>query len=356
MQIFDTIASMGHEQVVLCHDDAAGYRGIIAIHSTVLGPALGGTRFWNYATDDEAIVDALRLARGMTYKNAVAGLNLGGGKSVIIGDNKTASRELLFRAHGRFVESLGGRYITAEDVGTSTADMDYVHMETRNVSGLAGRSGDPSPVTAHGVFRAIQACARERWGGDDVSGRTVAVQGTGHVGYFLAKELHEAGAKLVVTDIDAERVRRVVNEFGARAVAPEEIYSVQADIFSPCALGAVINDRTLPQLRVEIVAGAANNQLLEERHGDLLESGGILYAPDYVANAGGVINVYSELAGWTSARAFRKADEIYDTVLRVFSIAKQDRVPTYQAADRLAEQRINMVGALVRTWPQWPNR
>jgi leucine dehydrogenase len=356
MQIFDTIASMGHEQVMLCHDPAADYRGIIAIHSTVLGPALGGTRFWSYATDDEAIVDALRLARGMTYKNAVAGLNLGGGKSVIIGDNKTSNRELLFRAHGRFVESLGGRYITAEDVGTSTADMDYVHMETKNVTGLAGRSGDPSPVTAHGVFRAIQASAKEKWGGDDVNNRMVAVMGCGHVGYFLAKELHESGARLIVTDIDAERVKRAVNEFGARAVAPEEIYAMQADIFAPCALGAIINDKTIPQLKCEIVAGAANNQLLEERHGDMLEEKGILYAPDYVANAGGVINVYSELAGWTSARAFRKADEIYDTVLRVFSIAKHDRVPTYQAADRLAEQRIRMVGSMVRTWPQWPNK
>jgi len=356
MQIFDTVASMGHEQVTLCHDSGTGYRGIIAIHSTILGPALGGTRFWNYATDDEAIVDALRLARGMTYKNAVAGLNLGGGKSVIIGDNKTRDRELLFRAHGRFVESLGGRYITAEDVGTSTADMDYVHMETKNVSGLAGRSGDPSPVTAHGVFRAIQATAKEKWGKDDVSNRVVAVQGCGHVGYFLAKELHESGAKLIVTDIDADRVKRVSGEFGARPVAPEEIYGVQADIFAPCALGAIINDKTIPQLTVQIVAGAANNQLLEERHGDMLEEKGILYAPDYVANAGGVINVYSELAGWTSARAFRKADEIYDTVLKVFSIAKQDRVPTYQAADRLAEQRIRMVGSLVRTWPQWPNK
>jgi leucine dehydrogenase len=356
MQIFDTIASMGHEQVMLCHDPAADYRGIIAIHSTVLGPALGGTRFWSYATDDEAIVDALRLARGMTYKNAVAGLNLGGGKSVIIGDNKTSNRELLFRAHGRFVESLGGRYITAEDVGTSTADMDYVHMETKNVTGLAGRSGDPSPVTAHGVFRAIQASAKEKWGRDDVNNRIVAVMGCGHVGYFLAKELHESGARLIVTDIDAERVKRAVNEFGARAVAPEEIYAMPADIFAPCALGAIINDKTIPQLTCEIVAGAANNQLLEERHGDMLEEKGILYAPDYVANAGGVINVYSELAGWTSARAFRKADEIYDTVLRVFSIAKHDRVPTYQAADRLAEQRIRMVGSMVRTWPQWPNK
>jgi leucine dehydrogenase len=356
VQLFDTIAGMGHEQVVLCHDPAANYRGIIAIHSTVLGPALGGTRFWSYATDDEAVVDALRLARGMTYKNAVAGLNLGGGKSVIIGDNKTTDRELIFRAHGRFVESLGGRYITAEDVGTSTADMDYVHMETKNVSGLAGRSGDPSPVTAHGVFRAIQASATERWGQDDVANRTVAVQGCGHVGYFLAKELHESGARLVVTDIDGERVRRAVNDFGAKAVAPDEIYGIEADIFAPCALGAVINDRTIPQLKVAVVAGAANNQLLEERHGDLLEEKGILYAPDYVANAGGVINVYSELAGWTSARSFRKADEIYDTVLRVFSIAKEDRVPTYQAADRLAEQRIKAVGSMVRTWPQWPNK
>ena len=356
MKLFDTVAEMGHEQLVLCQDSASGYRGIIAIHSTVLGPALGGTRFWSYATDEEAIVDALRLARGMTYKNAVAGLNLGGGKSVIIGDNKTAFREMIFRAHGRFVESLGGRYITAEDVGTSTADMDYVHMETDYVSGLAGRSGDPSPVTAHGVFRAIQASAKECWGTDDLSTRTVALQGCGHVGYYLAKELHEAGAKLVVTDIDADRVKRVVNEFGARAVAADEIYSATADIFAPCALGAIINDKTIPQLKVEIVAGAANNQLLEERHGDALERRNIIYAPDYVANAGGVINVYSELAGWTSARSFRKADEIYETVRKVFEIAKEEKVPTYLAADRLAEQRIRAVGSMIRTWPQWPNK
>src|SRR3954468_20324751 len=356
MKLFDTIAAMGHEQLVICNDSSAGYRGIIAIHSTTLGPALGGTRFWNYATDEDAIVDALRLARGMTYKNAVAGLNLGGGKSVIIGNNKTIDREMIFRAHGRFVESLGGRYITAEDVGTSTADMDYVHMETTNVSGLAGRSGDPSPVTAHGVFRAIQASAKERWGSDDLSTKTVSVQGTGHVGYYLCKELHEAGAKLIVTDIDAERVKTVVSEFGARAVAPDEIYGVQADIFAPCALGAIINDKTLPQLRCEIVAGAANNVLHEERHGTALEEKGILYPPDYVAHGGGVINVYSELAGWSSARAFRKADEIYDTILKVFAIAKKDKVPTYEAADRLAEQRIAAVAGMVRTWPQWPNK
>ena len=356
MHIFDTIAGMGHEQVVLCHDPSAGYRGIIAIHSTTLGPALGGTRFWQYGTDEEAFVDALRLARGMTYKNAVAGLNLGGGKAVLIGDNRTANREMIFRAHGRFVESLGGRYITAEDVGTSTADMDFVHMETDYVTGLAGRSGDPSPVTAHGVFRAIQASAKTCWGSDDLQSKTVSVQGAGHVGYHLAKELHQAGAKVIVTDIDAERVKRVVSEFGATAVAPDDIYAARADIFAPCALGAVINDRTLPQLRVEIVAGAANNQLQDERHGDELHRRSVLYAPDYVANAGGVINVYSELAGWSSARAFRKADEIYETILRVFSIAAEDGIATHEAADRLAEQRIRAVGSMVRTWPQWPNK
>ena len=354
LDLFDTLSTMGHEQLVLCHDESCGYRGIIAIHSTTLGPALGGTRFWQYATSEEAVIDALRLARGMTYKNAVAGLNLGGGKSVIIGDNKTTRRELIFRAHGRFVESLGGRYITAEDVGTSTHDMDFVHMDTNHVAGLAGRSGDPSPVTAHGVFRSIQASAQYRWGSDDLEGKTVTLQGCGHVGYYLAKELSAAGAELIVTDIDAERVRTVVDEFGAKAVDLDAIYGAKADIFAPCALGGIINDRTIPQLKVEIVAGAANNQLLEARHGDELEERDILYAPDYVANAGGVINVYGELAGWDSSRALRQAAEIYDTVLHVFEIAKQDGIPTYQAADRLAERRLKGVGSLVRTWPDSP--
>jgi leucine dehydrogenase len=356
MKLFDRIAEMGHEQVVVCHDKASGYRGIIAIHDTTLGPALGGTRFWRYESDEDAIVDALRLSRGMTYKNAVAGLNLGGGKSVIIGDNRTAQREMIFRAHGRFVDSLGGRYVTAEDVGTSTGDMDFVHMETDYVAGLAGASGDPSPVTAHGVFRAIQASAKQRWGSDSLEGRTVAVQGCGNVGHYLAVELQKAGAALVVTDIDAERVKAVVTETGARAVATEEIYAQPADVFAPCALGGVINDRTLPLLRVEIVCGAANNQLLENRHGEALEARGILYAPDYVANAGGVINVYSELAGWSRERSLRKADEIYHTVLNVFEIAQQDGVPTYVAADRLAERRIAAVRSMVKTWPQWPNK
>jgi len=356
MELFSDIAGMGHEQVVVCHDRASGYKGIIAIHDTTLGPALGGTRFWSYGSDAEAITDALRLSRGMTYKNAVAGLNLGGGKSVIIGDNKTTNREMLFRAHGRFVESLGGRYVTAEDVGTSPSDMDYVHMETDYVAGLAGLSGDPSPVTAHGVFRAIQASARARWGSDDLTGRTVSIQGCGHVGYYLAKELAAAGAQLVVSDIDPAKVKLVVEATGARAVDADAIYAAKADIFAPCALGGIVNDRTLPQLTVEIVAGAANNQLLEPRHGDELEAKGVLYAPDYVANAGGVINVYSELAGWDAQRSLRKADEIYDTILGVFEIAKQDGIPSYQAADRLAERRLQAVRSMVRTWPQWPNK
>jgi leucine dehydrogenase len=356
MRFFETIADMGHEQLVLCHDKASGYRGIIAIHDTTLGPALGGTRFWNYATDEEAIVDALRLARGMTYKNAVAGLNLGGGKSVIIGDNKTTDREMLFRAHGRFVDSLGGRYVTAEDVGTTVEDMDFVHMETTYVSGIGSKSGDPSSVTAHGVFRAIEASAFEKWGSDELAGKTVAIQGCGHVGYHLAKELHGAGAKLVVTDIDEGRIKRVVEATGATVVGLKEIYGVQADIFAPCALGGIINDDTIPQLKVEIVSGAANNQLLEDRHGDMLEQRGILYAPDYVANAGGVINVYSELTGWSRDRALRKADEIYETVLSVFKFARDQRIPTYKAADRVAEQRIRAVRGMIRTWPQYPNR
>jgi leucine dehydrogenase len=359
MKLFDTLAEMGHEQVVVCSDPSAGYRGIIAIHNTTLGPALGGTRFWQYATDEEAIVDALRLSRGMTYKNAVAGLNLGGGKSVIIGDNRTARREMIFRAHGRFVDSLGGRYVTAEDVGTSTTDMDFVHMETDYVAGLAGKSGDPSPVTAHGVFRSIQASALFRWGSDELEGKTVSLQGCGNVGRYLAKELLRAGAKLLVSDIDPDRVGRLIAETDSkdvRAVEGDEIFSAQADIFAPCALGGIINDTTIPKLRVDIVAGAANNQLLEARHGDMLEERDILYAPDYVANAGGVINVYSELANWDSKRSFRKADEIYDTILGVYEIAKADGVPTYQAADRLAERRLKAVGSLMRTWPQWPRK
>jgi leucine dehydrogenase len=340
MKLFDTLAEMGHEEIVMCSDPSVGYKGILAVHSTKLGPALGGTRFWQYATDEDAITDALRLSRGMTYKNAVAGLHLGGGKSIIIGDNKTKNREKIFRAHGRFVQTLGGRYITAEDVGTSTKDMSYVQMETKHVAGLAGKSGDPSPVTAHGVFRAVQASANRKWGSDSLEGKTVAIQGCGSVGSYLAKELHEAGARLIVSDIDAAKTEKVSKATGAKVVKGNAIFTAVADIFSPCALGGIINDKTIPKLKVEIVAGGANNQLLEERHGDELQRRGILYAPDYVANAGGVINVYGEVAGWDAQRALDKADDIYDTILKVFDIAEAKKIPTYEAADRLAELRL----------------
>jgi leucine dehydrogenase len=348
---------MGHEQVVFCHDKSSGYRGIIAIHSTTLGPALGGTRFWQYSSDEAAFTDALRLARGMTYKNAVAGLNLGGGKAVIIGDNTTRNREMLFRAHGRFVESLGGRYITAEDVGTSPGDMDFVHMETEYVGGLGARSGDPSPVTARGVFRSILASAQWRWGSTSLEGRTVVVQGVGHVGQFLCHELAAVGAKLKVHDIRAERAKEMVDRYGAVAVSADGVYTTEADIFAPCALGAVLNDDTIPKLRVEIVAGGANNQLLDrDRHAAALEERNILYAPDFVANAGGVINVYSELTGWSTERTLRKADEIFETIMGVYQIAKEQSITTALAADRLAERRLDQVGGLMRTWPQWPRK
>jgi leucine dehydrogenase len=350
MDIFKFMEEQGHEQIVLCADPAVGYRGIIAIHDTTLGPALGGTRFWNYATEDEAIVDALRLAKGMTYKAAVTGLNLGGGKSVIIGDPRTKRREMIFRAHGRFVDSLKGRYITAEDVGTSVEDMDFVQMETKFVAGLQGGSGDPSPITAFGTYMGIKACLKEKMGDDAVKGVRVAVQGVGHVGYYLCEFLAQEGARLVVTDIDEDRVRTVVEEFGAEAVAPDKIYSVDAPVFAPCALGAIVNDKTLKVMKFQIIAGAANNQLEEERHGDELEKRGVLYAPDYVINAGGLINVYGELYRWSADRAKRKAGEIYDTLLQLFELSKREGLPTYKAADRLAEQRIEQVAKIQRTW------
>jgi leucine dehydrogenase len=350
MDILAQMQALGHEQVLFSHDPSCGYSGIIAIHDTTLGPALGGTRFWQYESTEAAITDALRLARGMTYKSAVAGINLGGGKSVIIGDNRRVDREALFRAHGRFVETLGGRYITAEDIGTSPADMEYIKLETDHVAGLLGLSGDPSPVTAFGVYVGIKAAAKVRWGSDRLAGRTVAVQGCGNVATHLSRFLHEDGVRLIVTDIAPEKVKRVVQETGATSVEPEAIYDQAADVYAPCALGATINDDTLPRLRVEIIAGAANNQLAEDRHGDLLEQRGLLYAPDYVINGGGVINVYGELHRWPHERSQKKAGEIYETLLRIFEIARTERIPTYRAADRLAEQRIAAMAGLDRIW------
>jgi leucine dehydrogenase len=330
----------GYERVIAGSEPESGYHGIIAVHSTVLGPGTGGTRFWNYATQEEALHDALRLARGMTYKSSLAGMPLGGGKSVIIGDNKTKDREKIFRAHGRLVETLKGKYIAAEDVGTSPADIELVSRETRHVGGLATTSGDPSPVTARGVFRAMQAAANHRWGSDSLAGKTVAIQGLGHVGYTLAEHLHDAGAKLIVSDVDDDRVNRAVENLGATRVAPDNIFNVAADIFAPCALGGILNDHTIPQLRVEMVVGAANNQLLDERHGDMLKQRNILYAPDYAANAGGIMTFGIVCLNWPAEIMLKKVDAIYDTMLNIFTIAEREGITTNKAADRLAEERL----------------
>ena len=351
MEIFDLMSERGHEQLAFWNDSELGYRGIIAIHDTTMGPALGGTRFWNYESDRAAIIDALRLSRGMTYKAAITGLNLGGGKSVIWGDNKLIDREMIFRAHGRAVDSLGGRYITAEDVGTSPDDMEFVSMETEHVVGLLGRSGDPSPVTAYGVYRGIKASAAVRYGDDSLSGRHVVVQGLGHVGYYLCKDLAEEGTKLTVTDIDEDRVQRVVENFGAETVGPDVVYDVDADIFAPCAMGAIVNDDTIGRLNFDIIAGAANNQLARENvHGPALTERDILYAPDYVINAGGLINVYGEINEWSAERSKRKAGDIYNTLLRIFDLAKSEGIGTRAAANKVAETRLIEARHLQRTW------
>ena len=343
MALFDRMRDLRHEQVAFCYEESCGLKAIIAIHDTTLGPALGGVRMWNYASEEEALTDCLRLSRGMTYKAAAAGLNLGGGKAVIIGDAKKEKSEALFRAFGRFVESLGGRYITAEDVNTGVNDMEYVAAETKYVTGVStwrGGSGDPSPTTSYGVFKGIQACAKHKMGSKSLAGLTIAVQGLGKVGYFLAKHLVEEKAKVLACDLDKERGMRAAEELGITLVSPEEIFDVDCDILAPCALGGVINDKTLPKLRCKIVAGGANNQLAEERHGHELEKKGILYAPDFVINSGGLINVYCEIDGYNRDRAMRMADEICPTLLRVFELAKEERIPTFVAAERLAERRI----------------
>ncbi len=346
MEIFKYMEKYDYEQLVFCQDEASGLKAIIAIHDTTLGPALGGARMWTYASEENAIEDALRLARGMTYKNAAAGLNLGGGKTVIIGDPFKDKNEEMFRALGRFIQGLNGRYITAEDVGTTVTDMDLIHEETNYVTGISpafGSSGNPSPVTAYGVYRGMKAAAKEAFGSDSLEGRTISVQGLGNVAYKLCEYLHNEGAKLVVTDINQAAIDRVVHDFGATAVAPDDIYSQEVDIFSPCALGAILNDETIPQLKARVVAGSANNQLQDSRHGDILHELGIVYAPDYVINAGGVINVADELYGYNRERAMKRVDGIYDSIEKIFTISKRDGIPTYVAANRLAEERIARV-------------
>ncbi|WP_163526319.1 branched-chain amino acid dehydrogenase [Halobacillus ihumii] len=346
MEIFKYMTKYDYEQLLFCQDEQSGLKAIIAIHDTTLGPALGGTRIWQYETEAEAIEDALRLAKGMTYKNAAAGLNLGGGKTVIIGDPKTVKNEALFRAFGRFIQGLNGRYITAEDVGTTVQDMDLIHEETDYVTGISeafGSSGNPSPVTAYGVYRGMKAAAKEGFGSDSLEGKTVAVQGVGNVAFNLCRHLHEEGANLIVTDINEEAVQRAVDEFGAKAVGTDEIYSVDCDIYAPCALGATINDDTIPQIKAKVIAGAANNQLKETRHGDILHEKGVVYTPDYVINAGGVINVADELNGYNEERAMKRVETIYANVAGVFEISRRDNIPSYVAADRMAEERIEQM-------------
>jgi leucine dehydrogenase len=352
MQLFEKLAEYRYEQLVFCHDKATGLRAVVAIHDTTLGPALGGCRMYPYATEEEAVVDALRLARGMTYKAAASGLNLGGGKSVILGDPEKDKSEQLFRSFGRYIETLGGRYIVAEDVGTSTEDMENIRIETPHVVGVDvthGGSGDPSPFTALGVLQGMKACVEEVFGNDSLEGRTVAVQGVGHVGANLCQLLHDReGANLIVTDVDRRAVEVMVKTLGAKPVEPDEILSIPCDVFAPCALGAVVNDETLPNFRCPIIAGSANNVLLEPRHGEALAERDILYAPDYVINAGGLINVADELEGYNETRATKRVMRIYDSVKSIIAIAERDGVPTHVAADTLALERIDAISSIER--------
>ncbi len=343
--IISQMSTMGHEQVLFCNDSVTGLKAIIAIHNTVLGPALGGTRMWAYSNEMEALNDVLRLSKGMTYKNSISGLNLGGGKAVIIGDARTMKSEALFRRFGKFVESLAGNYITAEDVGISPSDMNWVNMETNHVAGLPGKSGDPSPVTAYGVYMGMKACAKVQFGSDSLEGKTIAVQGVGHVGEYLVKHLAAEKANVVITDIHEETLKRVANQYGVKVVAPSEIYDVPMDIYAPCAMGATINDETLSRLKCSIISGAANNQLaIEQKHGLEVMNRGIIYAPDYTINAGGVINCFSEVEGLSSEWAHTKAGEIYTTILNIIHRSKEANIPTYQIANKMAEERIAAVG------------
>jgi leucine dehydrogenase len=347
--IFGTLTQMGHEQVVFCNDEATGLKAIIGIHNTVLGPALGGTRMWNYASEQEAITDVLRLSRGMTFKAAISGLNLGGGKAVIIGDAKTQKTEAFMRRFGKFVNSLGGKYITAEDVNMKTADMEYIGMETKHVTGLPesmGGSGDPSPVTAYGVYLGMKSTAKKVYGNDSLTGKKVIVQGVGQVGMYLVEHLVKEGAKVTINDISEEKVKALVEKFGVAVVGAEDLYDLDMDIYAPCALGATLNDNTIPRLKCSIIAGAANNQLKEElKHGYMLKDKSITYAPDFLINAGGLINVYNEhLGNYNRKRALEQAEKIYTTNLSILNLAENEKISSQEAAIKLCEKRIEEVG------------
>lgn len=346
--IFGQISTMDHEQVVICHDQPTGLKAIIGIHNTVLGPALGGTRLWSYATEEEAITDVLRLSRGMTFKNALAGLNLGGGKAVILGDPALKS-EAFLRRFGRFIESLGGKYVTAEDVNMNTSDMEYISMETRHVAGLPeikGGAGDPSPVTAFGTYMGMKAAAKKAYGSDSLSGKKILVQGVGQVGKYLIEYLSKEGAEILITDIFEDKLKQVAKNTGATAVDPNIIYDLDMDIYAPCALGATINDDTIDQLKCAVIAGAANNQLKDEaKHGKILLNKGIVYAPDFLINAGGVINVGAEyLGGYLKETVFKQTEKIYDTCLGILEKSENEKIPAQQAAIETAKARIEAIG------------
>ncbi|WP_297802458.1 Glu/Leu/Phe/Val dehydrogenase [uncultured Brevundimonas sp.] len=349
MTLFDSPSFAHHEGVHAFHDEKTGLKAIVAVHSTARGPAVGGTRMWNYASAAEALEDVLRLSKGMSYKNAIADLEMGGGKSVIIGDSRTQKSPELFQAFGRFLNGLGGNYFAAEDVGTSVEDIAEARKVTPYVLGLKDgpeASGDPSPVTAEGVFRSNLVVARRLFKQDDMSGLTVAVQGVGHVGAYLCEKLHAAGAKLIITDVNQDNLKAVAEKTGATIVSPDEIYGVEADIYAPCALGATLNPTTIDQLKVKAICGAANNQLATPDIGDELHRRGVLYSPDYVVNGGGIINVAAEMNARQNGTAFdpawveSKLSRLIETFEEILERAEREGKPTYQIADAIAEERI----------------
>lgn len=343
--VFGQASFNDHEQVVFCHDKDTGLKAIIGIHNTVLGPALGGTRMWKYANEWEALNDVLRLSRGMTYKSAISGLNLGGGKAVIIGDSKIDKTPEMIVKFGQFVDSLSGKYITAEDVGTTTADMDLIRDYTKHVTGISesrGGSGNPSPVTAYGVYMGMKAAAMHQFGSDKLAGKKVLVQGTGHVGETLIDYLTKEGALVTVADINQAKMEEVAIKYGASIYTGDDVYTADVDIYAPCALGATINDETIDKLKAKVIAGAANNQLaVEQVHGRILMEKGIAYAPDFLINAGGIINVYAEIVGYDKAEAMRRTENIYNTTLEIFSFAESNGITTHQAAMSIAQKRID---------------
>lgn len=349
--LFGSLEQLGHEQVVFCYDEATGLKSIIGIHNTTLGPALGGTRMWNYADENEALTDVLRLSRGMTFKAAISGLNLGGGKAVIIGDAKTMKTEAYLRRFGKFINSLNGKYITAEDVNMKTADMEFIGMETKHVTGLpesVGGGGDPSPVTAYGTYMGMKAAAKKVYGSDSLSGKKVMVQGVGQVGMHLVEYLVKENSKIFISDISEEKVQTLTKNFGVKVVAQDDVYDMDVDIYAPCALGATLNSNSISRLKCSIVAGAANNQLKDEvKHGYMLIDKGITYAPDFLINAGGLINVYNEYLGnYNRERVFEQTERIYGTCLNILKLADAEKINSQEAAIRIAKKRIEEVGKI----------